>query len=66
MLVVPQITYGNMGLIFLSYFHGYNMLCSYFPDEDGRFSNPWRGVGGYLLYTTKMKYLQTIRIIECF
>jgi hypothetical protein len=22
--VLPQITYGNMALIFLSYFHGYN------------------------------------------
>jgi hypothetical protein len=24
MSVLPQITYGNMALIFLSYFHGYN------------------------------------------
>jgi hypothetical protein len=24
MSVLPQITYGNMDLIFLAYFHGYN------------------------------------------
>jgi hypothetical protein len=40
MSVLPQISYGNMALIFLSYFHGYN--------KNEIFTDYWDTIGAIL------------------